>query len=435
MPPRHGKSELSSVWFPAWYLELFPTHRVMLGSYEADFAASWGRRVRNTLLENADLLKVRVAGDSSAADRWDTTAGGGMVTAGVDGAFTGKGADVLIIDDPVKNAERANSIVEREKIWNFYRSTAYTRLEPGGIVVLIMTRWNEDDLAGRLISFDRQTELLDGDAPAERFDVLNLPAIATDIDELGRVPGQALWPERFDESRLAGIRRTLGTYFWSALYQQEPIPPEGGGLLFREEWFPVLDKEPTEGWRWLRWWDRAATEADPIKKNDPDWTVGLKLGIGPQRQLCVGDVVRMRASPGAVKAKIRETAERDGVAVFVCGAQDPGAAGVSEVDSLKALLKGYRCEFYPETGDKVVRAGPVSAECEPKVGEKYGNVSVVRADWNAPFFETLRVFPTKDKHDDDVDALSGAYSVILKKFPPPAFRNGAGVGVRTSQRG
>jgi predicted phage terminase large subunit-like protein len=432
MPPRHGKSETCSVWFPAWYLELFPHHRVMLASYEANFAASWGRRVRNVIMENEEHLQVRVAEDFSAADRWETTQGGGMMTAGVDGAFTGKGADILLIDDAIKNAEKANSPLEREKIWNFYRSTAFTRLEPDGVVIIIMTRWNEDDLAGRLIDMERQAHLLDGDYEAEPFDVLNFPALATDIDELGRVPGQALWPERFDEKRLSQIRHTLGTYFWSALYQQNPIPPEGGGLMFREEWFPVLDQEP-EGYRWLRWWDRASTDPDPIKKNDPDWTVGVKLGIGPQRQICVGHVERMRGSPGAVKAKILEVAARDGTDVFVCGAQDPAAAGASEAYSLKQMLRGYRCEFYLETGDKVIRAGPVSAECEPKTGDKYGNVSVVRGEWNAPFFETLRVFPTKGKHDDDVDGLSGGYSVILKKFPPAVYRGG-GSGTRVSVR-
>lgn len=302
-------------------------------------------------------------------------------------------------------------------------------------VVASNTRWHEDDLAGRLISMDRQAELLGGDDSPEPFEMLNLPALAHDVDQLGRPQGKALWPERYDEKRLRQIRHTLGSYFWAALYDQSPVPPEGGGLMFREEWFPILEEEPTDGWRWLRWWDRAATDPDPIKKNDPDWTVGLKLGIGPNRQLCVGDVVRLRASPGAVKAKILETAARDGVGVFVCGAQDPAAAGVSEVESLKMILRGYRCEFYPESGDKVVRAGPISAECEPKVGEKYGNVSVVRSDWNAPFFETLRVFPTKGKHDDDVDAFSGAYSVILKKFPRPAFSGASTVGARTSGRG
>jgi predicted phage terminase large subunit-like protein len=435
MPPRHGKSETCSAWFPAWYLELFPDHRIMLGSYEASFAASWGRRVRNIIQENSDTLKVRIAEDLSAAAGWETTLRGGMMTAGVDGSFTGKGANVLLIDDPTKNAEKANSPTEREKIWNFYRSTAYTRMEPDGVIILIMTRWHEDDLAGRLINMDRQAELLEGDFEPERFDVLNLPALAEDIDELGRTPGKALWPDRFDEERLKQIRHVQGSYFWNALYQQHPIPPEGGGLMFRSEWFPILDEEPGEGWRWLRWWDRAATDPDPLKKNDPDWTIGLKLGIGPNRELCVGDVVRMRGTPGAVKAKMLETAESDGPDVFICGAQDPAAAGVSEVYSLKQMFKGFRCEFYPESGDKVVRAGPVSAECEPKVGEKYGNVSVVNADWNAAFFEILRVFPTKGKHDDDVDALSGAHSVILKKFPPPAFRSGGGVGTRSSGRG
>jgi predicted phage terminase large subunit-like protein len=205
------------------------------------------------------------------------------------------------------------------------------------------------------------------------------------------------------------------------------------GLFFRREWFPMLDAEP-EGYRWMRWWDRAATEADPLRKNDPDWTIGLKLGIGPQRQLCVGNVVRLRGSPGAVKAKMLATAERDTAEVFVTGAQDPGSAGVSEVYSLKQMLKGFRCEFYPETGDKIVRAGPISAQCEPKQGETYGNVSVVRGDWNEPFFNVLEIFPTKGQHDDDVDALSGAHSVILKKFPPPAYGASSGVGTRSSAR-
>ncbi len=406
----------------------------MLASYEADFAASWGRRVRNILQEHESELDVRVAKDSSAADRWETTEGGGMMTAGVDGAFTGKGANCLLIDDPIKNAEKANSPLEREKVWNFYRSTAYTRLEPDGIVILIQTRWHSDDLAGRLIDHDRQADLLDGEVETEQFDVLNLPAIAEDLDLLGRRPGQALWPERYNEQRLAEIRHTLGTYFWSALYQQHPVPPDGGGLMFRAEWFPILDEEPP-GYRWLRWWDRAATDPDPIKKNDPDWTVGVKLGLGPQRQLCVGDAVRMRGSPGAVKAKMLETAQRDGPGVFVCGAQDPASAGLSEVHSLKQLLKGYRCDFFPETGDKVVRAGLISAESEPKVGEKYGNVSVVKGAWNDAFFEVLRKFPTKGEHDDDVDALSGAYSVILQKFPRPAFAGASAVGSRASGRG
>ena len=150
MPPRHGKSEFASKYFPAWFLGRYPEKRVILASYEADFASQWGRKVRDLLEHHGSrLFGVMVRHDSKAADRWELADhGGGMQTAGVGGAITGKGADLLIIDDPVKNAEQANSDVYREKTWEWYTSTAYTRLEPGGAVILIQTRWHEDDQIG-----------------------------------------------------------------------------------------------------------------------------------------------------------------------------------------------------------------------------------------------------------------------------------------------
>src|SRR5690348_3861723 len=192
MPPRHGKSELVSHYFPAWYLGTRPNRRVILTSYEADFAATWGRKVRDVLAEfGPTLYGVRVRDDSSAANRWDLAEHtGGMVTAGVGGPITGRGADVLIIDDPVKNADDALSATMRERVWEWWRSTAYTRLEPSGAAVLVMTRWHEDDLAGRLLG-----EMEQG---GEHWEVLRLPAIAEEEDDaLGRHPGEALWPQRF----------------------------------------------------------------------------------------------------------------------------------------------------------------------------------------------------------------------------------------------
>jgi hypothetical protein len=229
MPPRHGKSLLTSENFPAWYLGTNPNHRVILASYEADFAASWGRKAR-AILEayGKALFDVEVSRGSSAANRWGLQGyRGGMDTAGVGGAVTGKGADLLIIDDPLKNSEEANSFTIRHKIWDWYRSTAYTRLEPDGCIVLIQTRWHSDDLAGRVIKEARR----DG----EDWEILNLPAIAGANDILGRSPGQALWPERFNVERLQKIRRTVGSYFWSALYDQNPTDEEGGRV--KREWF------------------------------------------------------------------------------------------------------------------------------------------------------------------------------------------------------
>lgn len=185
------------------------------------------------------------------------------------------------------------------------------------------------------------------------------------------------------------------------------------GLLFRRSWFHFHDAEPA-GYRWVRWWDRAATDPDPKKHNNPDWTVGVKLGVGPDKKLCVGNVVRLRATPQIVKATIKATAELDGKGVRVVGGLDPGAAGVFESDEYYRLLMGWNVKFYPETGDKVVRAGPISAQCEA------GNVSLVRGLWNEPFLRCLENFPTKGEHDDDVDSLSGAFEVLVG-HPAPSY--------------
>ena len=191
MPPRHGKSELCSVYLPAWYLGTHPERRVILAGHEADFAASWGRRVRDVLEEHGrQLFGARVRADSAAANRWDLVGhAGGMVTAGVGGTITGRGADLLVIDDPHKSAEETGSVTYRERVWDWYRAVARTRLEPGAGVVVVQTRWHEDDLAGRLLA--------DAESEGDRWQVLSLPAVAEDDDPLGRSVGDPLWPERF----------------------------------------------------------------------------------------------------------------------------------------------------------------------------------------------------------------------------------------------
>lgn len=231
MPPRHGKSELVSRYFPAWYLGSFPDRRVILTGYEADFAAGWGRKARDVLATHGPgVFGVRVRSDSSAANRWEIAdRDGGMVTAGVGGPITGKGADVLVIDDPVKNAEDARSPVLREKHKDWYKSTAFTRLEPGGAVVLVMTRWHQDDLAGWLLGGGMEDD-------PEPWEVVCLPAIATGngLDAIGRAPGEALWPARYSVEALKAHQSD--PYWWSALYQQDPRAE--GGTEWGKEFFP-----------------------------------------------------------------------------------------------------------------------------------------------------------------------------------------------------
>jgi len=382
MPPRHGKSEICSHWFPVWYLSTFPQKRIILASYEANFAASWGMKVRDSLRDAYEQGLSDAARGEWQLDGYD----GGMYTAGVGGAVTGRGANILIIDDPVKNAEEANSPVYREKAWEWYRSTAHSRLEPEGAVVLIMTRWHKDDLAGRLL-----------EQSTDEWEVINFPAIAEEDDELGRNVGEALWPERFDKEALLAIQETSGSYWWAALYQQNPTVREGG--MFRREWFEIVDKVPTEGARYVRYWDRGATEKG-------DWTVGLLLGQ-QGRRFFVKHIRRFRGTPGVNAENILAQVRADGKDVHQRMEQEPGSSGVDTIDAYSRLLTGYNFKGDRVTGDKVMRAEGVAIAAET------GNIKLLRGEWNQAFLDEVDDFP-HGMHDDQVDALSGAYAALTE---------------------
>jgi hypothetical protein len=172
IPPRHGKSEMISKYFPGWWLGMFPDDRVILTSYEAEFAATWGKKAQETFRDYAPgTFGLHVDPNTSAASRWNVQGrNGGMDTAGVGGPLTGKGAHCLIIDDPVKNAEEAASELRRNNAWEWFQSTAYTRIEPGGACVILMTRWHEDDLAGRVIAHAQEF--------GEPWEVIRIPALS-----------------------------------------------------------------------------------------------------------------------------------------------------------------------------------------------------------------------------------------------------------------
>jgi hypothetical protein len=219
MPPRAGKSRRTSRWGPTWYLRRQPDHRFMLASYAAHLADDHGRWVRNTITEYAPVLGIDLRYGSQAANRFDLAGHeGGMVTAGVGGPLTGRGAHVAVVDDPFKGSEDAGSPTQRERVWDWWQSVLLTRLEPQGSVLLVNTRWDDDDLSGRLLKEE-----------PEDWIVIDLPALALSPDDpLGRQPGQALWPERFNEEDYARIRKSVGERVWWALYQQQPRPLEGG---------------------------------------------------------------------------------------------------------------------------------------------------------------------------------------------------------------
>jgi hypothetical protein len=247
VPPRHGKSYLLAQWLPVWYLALWPHKRVIVASYGAELARRWGRLIRDVVREHGDLLLgLRVSEDSSAADRWHTPEGGGLLAAGVGGGIIGWGADLLIVDDPLKDASEASSAIIRERAWDWWVSTARTRVEPGGAAIVDLQRWHIDDLAGKLVKAHAQG--------GEAWETLVLPALAGYDDPMGRAPGEPLWPERYDRAALARLRTTdpVAATWWDAQYQQRPREI-GGGWIEPELVHAATDLGVPQRPRDLRW--------------------------------------------------------------------------------------------------------------------------------------------------------------------------------------
>lgn len=400
VPPRHGKSHLVSLWGCVWRLGLEPHRRIILASYEADFARHWGRAVRNQVAASFPDLGVKIADDSSAGHRWETAEGGGMVTTGVGGPMTGRGADLLVVDDPVKNAEEAASAVVREAVWDWWTSTARTRLEPRGGIALVQTRWHEDDLAGRLLRAS-------ADGSGEHWDHLNLPALAEDADALGRPAGAALWPERYDEDALATIRQGVGSRVWAALYQQRPAPAEGAAI--KRTWWRYYDLPPE-------------TMAESMEQLILSWDLAFK-------DLSTSDYVVAQAwgRKGAsyyllAQLRARMDAPETMAAFRAMWRKWPQAVAklVEDTANGPALIATLRHEVpgivaIPAKGSKDSRLSAIAPLIEA------GNVYLPRlapgrnepATWAAALVEEAAAFPA-GAHDDTVDAMSQALNWLVR---------------------
>jgi hypothetical protein len=234
MPPRHGKSQLASILFPAWFLGKNKGKEIITASYSGDLAQDFGGKTRDIV---ADQIFTKIFGatlksDEKSKAKWRMTNKGTYTSVGVGGAVTGRGANVLIIDDPIKNREEAESDVIRDKVWNWYTSTAYTRLEKNGAIIIILTRWHLMDLAGRLL----EKEMEGG----EKWEVINFPALARKDEEF-RKEGEALWNDKFGIEDLLQIKETIGIYDWAALYQQTPILTEN--QEFKQDWIQYISRK------------------------------------------------------------------------------------------------------------------------------------------------------------------------------------------------
>ena len=400
MPPRHGKSELVSRKFPAFLLGNKPDTSIISCSYASDLASRMNRDVQRLidspeyeqLFPNSRLFGKNIRSTARGSylrnsDIFEIVNHRGVYrSAGVGGGITGMGGEYIIIDDPVKNREEADSATYREKVYNWYTSTLYTRLEKDGCILLTLTRWHEDDLAGKLLKASE-----DG---ADQWTILELPAICEepikpyDI----RREGEALWKWKYDEAALTKMKATVGSRDWAALYQQHPTPGEGG--TFKREWWNYYKVLPSGLYDYVQSWDCTFKDAQ-----SSDYVVGqVWARKGSSRYLL--DQVRGRMSFTETIRAVRSLSAKWPQAVRKL--IEDKANGTAVIDVLRKELPGL-VPVEPE-GGKIVRANAVTAVVEA------GNVFLPDpsiAPWVHDFVEEHALFPN-GSNDDQVDAQSQA---------------------------
>jgi predicted phage terminase large subunit-like protein len=418
MPPRHGKSERVSKKFPAWHVGRNPNDEIILASYSIDLSRGFSRIARDTLIEHQDVFGVEIDRNNQSAESW-TIAGhrGGVTAAGVGGPITGRGAKIAIVDDPVKNAEEANSEVMREKIWEWYQSTLYTRLTPDGRIIIVMTRWHEDDLVGRLLKKERE-EIEEGTHTGDRWTVINFPAIAEEDDYLGRKPGEPLWPEfGFDLQRLSQIRQDVGSYVFNALYQQRPSAAEG--TIFKREYFRyfseqtignqqyfVLHGDVERRYRKESLWCFQTVDTANSTKTINDYFVVSTWYVTPEHDLLLYDVYRTHIEGPDQKPLMRELRNRYRPRFQAVEDKTFGTNLIQEMRREGMTVRPIKVDK-----DKVTRSLVIAARYE--VGMVYHREG---APWLTDYEDELLSFP-RGKNDDQVDTASMA-GEIIHALPP-----------------
>lgn len=391
MPPRHGKSMTVTETFPSFFIAKNPEKRVIIASYSDTLARKFGRRNRDKVMEyGPSFFGVQLSQDNAASNNWSLAGHrGGLLATGIGGSITGEGADVLIIDDPFKNAEEANSKTIRDKVWDEWESTLSTRLHKGASVIVIMTRWHEDDIIGRLL-----------EQSPRNWTRLRLPAIAEDEDDLlGRKPGEALCPELgFDEEWAKTKKKEVGSRTWAALFQQRPAPESGD--IFDRKWWKYYKALPGHFQEVVQSWD--CTFKDD---KESDYVVGQVWGrLGADKYLI--DQVRDRMNfPTTVQA-IRAMAAKhpEANAKYI----EDKANGSAVIQILTNEIPGI-IAVTPD-GGKVARASAISPDVEA------GNVYLPDpgiAPWIGDFVEECTVFPN-GAHDDQVDSMTQAINQMHK---------------------
>lgn len=416
-PPRHGKSTLSSEDFPPWFFGHYPDAEIIASAYAGSLANEFSRKVQETMRSSDYQMLfngLTVREGNEAIESWKNSRGGSYLAAGVGGPITGRGAHVLLIEDPYKNREDADSPIVRKKIWDWYTSTAYTRLAPGGGVCIIHTRWHQDDLIGRLRDSMKEAAKVEAETgkwpeDVDKWEVVSYPAIATE-DEVFRRAGEALHPERYDLTSLLRIRRTVGPRDWSALYQQNPVPEEGA--FFSKDMIKYYTTLPDGK-------DFVTVDLAISTAQYADYTVFLLWRVDANNDLFLVNAWRERMDAGRIVDTF----------VNIQHLHTPFVFGVERGAIYEAILpliektireKGlYQLRVEPISvgnKDKMVRARPIQGRMNQ--GKVYLKEGAPYLDWLIP---EILGFPY-GRNDDGVDAMgiSGRMvNDVMYVAPPP----------------
>jgi predicted phage terminase large subunit-like protein len=392
-PPQHGKSESTSHYAVAWHLENFPDKKIILASYGASLATKFAKKSRDDFTTNpTGKLTTRLKKDSTAADDWETTELGGLRSAGFSGAISGMGAHLIIIDDPFKDRKEAESPTIRQNVIDTYKTTLLTRLATGGSIIVIQTRWHENDLTGYLLS----EEAMSDDKLGQPWKVLAIKAIAEEDDILGRSAGDALCPELHTKDELLKIKRELGPFEFSCLYQQSPVA-EGGNMI-KGSWIQTFEKAPAEG-RLIQSWDLSFS-----KTESGSYVVG-QVWLGNKPNYFLLDQIRERMSFTETLEAIRRMTERwpNAATVLI----EDKANGPAVISMLKKEIPGI-IAITPKDS-KEGRLSAVSGLFEA------GNVSIpAHAPWMQKYIDEMTRFPA-GTNDDQVDATTMALDYFISR--------------------
>ncbi|MCX7880769.1 MAG: phage terminase large subunit [Ignavibacteria bacterium] len=416
IPPRHGKSEFISKIFPLWYLASFEGENILLVTYQNKFAEMWGKKIRELAKTygNSVLNCTLDSSERSSVSIRLLPTKSHLFCVGAGGSITGRGANLIILDDPIKNQKEATSLRQRDSLWDWFQSTLFTRLEPNGIIVIVMTRWHDDDLVGRILrcfshivlSKDNIALLEKKNEPSYWF-LLRLPALATEEDLLGRQIGEPLWKERFDLRSLEERKQVLGHFWFSALYQQMPLASFGN--IFRREtfryftkkgrYFEILIHSEKEMTRQAISFDECSIFATfdlAIKTTEQsDYTVGVVFGLSSKKDILILDVLRSKF----------DSADHLNLLLGVYSRWKPLVIGIESVQYQASLIQRARRLGLPikelrADKDKISRSLPIATFFD--AGKVYFDKDAV---WLSELEKELLEFPN-GKHDDQVDALA-----------------------------